>query len=223
MEKYQLEKFLRDPKADIGTGILVSRGFGFCFVLKHPHRWSKNEKGVPILPFGGIGGKLEKNELPSECVHREAIEEVGSDVEIIEIGKKAILIDQKTIQKIFLSTFLKEEPLPIIIFRTPRAEVGRKPFTNVLIYLARFISKEIRPIDDPALIELNSDLLIKMLDNPMTVEEFQKVGGKITSRIDLPKNGILKPIGTALAAARCLKEGFINQKIISRIIKGGKK
>lgn len=213
MKKYNLEKFLVNPRADVGTGVLVSRGFGFCFVLKQPHRWGKDEKGTPVLPFGGIGGKLEENELPSACVRREAIEEVGSDLEIIEIGKKAILMDQKVIQKISLSTSLEEEPLPIIIFRSPRAEVGRKPFTNVLIYLAKFISKEIQPIDDPALIELNSDLLIKMVKNPITVEEFQKAGGRITSRIDLPKKGFLKPIGTAFAAARCLEEGLINNLI----------
>jgi hypothetical protein len=42
-------------------------------------------------------------------------------------------------------------------------------------------------------------------DKPMTVKEFQEAGGKITSRINLPENGILKPIGTAIAIARCLK------------------
>jgi 8-oxo-dGTP pyrophosphatase MutT (NUDIX family) len=216
MKEYQLEKFLQDPRADVGTGLLVSRGFGFCFVLKQPHRWGKDEKGIPILPFGGIGGKLEEGELPSQSLHREAMEEVGSDVKIIEKGNEFILMDHRSIQKISLSTSLKGEPLPIIIFRSPRAEAGRKPFTNVLIYLGKFLSKEIRPIDDPALIELNSDLLIEIAENPITVEEFQKAGGRITSRIDLPKNGILKPIGTALAAARCLKEGLINEEIIRR-------
>ena len=63
MKKYKLEQFLRDPEADLGTGLLTTRGFGFCFTLKQPHRWGKTEKGTAILPFGGIGGKLESNEL----------------------------------------------------------------------------------------------------------------------------------------------------------------
>ena len=216
MRKYRLEEFLKDSQADVGTGLLVSRNFGFCFVLKQPHRWSKTKKGEIVLPFGGIGGKLEKGELPSQSVHRESLEEVGSDVEIIETGKEVILIDEESISQITLSTSLKKEPLPVIIFRSPRAEPERKPYTNVLIYLAKFLSKEIKPLDDPALIELNVNLLIRIGESPLTVKEFQKAGGKITSRIKLPENGILKPIGTALAAARCLKKGILTEEIFRR-------
>ena len=214
MKEYLLEQFLNDPQADVGTGLLASRDFGFCFVLKQPHRWSKNKEGVPILPFGGIGGKLEKNELPSQSLHRESLEEVGSDVEITEPNRGTILIDTESIRKISLSTDLKSEPLPLIIFQSPRAEAGRKPITNVLIYVGRFASNEIRPLDDPALIELSGKLLIRIADKPMAVEEFQRAGGKITSRIELPENGILQPIGTAIAAAQCIKVGFITDEIL---------
>lgn len=212
MQEYRLEKFLKNSQADVGTGLLVNRGFGFCFVLKQPHRWSSTKEGIPVLPFGGIGGKLEKGELPSHSIHRESLEEVGSDVEIIEKGRKGILMDANSIKWIRISTSLKGEPLPLIIFRSPRAEPDRKPFTNVLIYLAKFISKEIQPLDDPAIVELNGKLLIKLLENPMRVKEFQRSGGKITSRIELPENGILKPIGTAFAIALCLKRKILTEE-----------
>lgn len=214
MKEYKLEQFLQDPEADLGTGLLATRGFGFCFTLKQPHRWGKTEEGLPLLPFGGIGGKLEEGELPAASLHREAIEEVGSDVRITEHGNEAILMDSDSIQKISLATDLPNEPLPIIIFRSPRAEAGRKPFTNVLIYTGRFTSGEIRPIDDPALIELGADLLLQLAENPMSVKEFQEAGGKITSRIDLPDDGMLKPIGTAIAVARCLKADLLTSRIL---------
>jgi 8-oxo-dGTP pyrophosphatase MutT (NUDIX family) len=214
MKEYKLEQFLQDPEADLGTGLLVTRGFGFCFTLKQPHRWGKTEEGIPILSFGGIGGKLEPNELPGASLHREAIEEVGSDVKITEHGNDAILMDSDSIQKISLTTELPNEPLPIIIFRSPRAEAGRKPFTNVLIYTGKFTSSEIRPIDDPALIELDAELLLRLAEKPISVREFRQAGGKITSRIELPDEGILKPIGTAIAAARCLKTGVITSRIL---------
>jgi len=214
MKEYKLEQFLQDPQTDLGTGLLITCGFGFCFVLKQPHRWGKTEEGTPILPFGGIGGKVEEGELPADSLHREAIEEVGSDVEIAKHGNETILMDSDSIQQISLATDLPNEPLPIIIVRSPRAEAGRKPFTNVLIYAGKFTSSKIRPIDDPALIELNGELLLRLMEKPMSVKEFQEAGGKITARIDLPNNGILKPIGTAIAAARCLKAGAITPKIL---------
>jgi hypothetical protein len=214
MKAYKLEQFLQDPQADLGTGLLATRGFGFCFALKQPHRWGKTEEGLPLLPFGGIGGKLEEGELPAASLHREAIEEVGSDVEITKHGNKVILMDPDSIQKISLTTDLPNEPLPIIIFRSPRAEAGRKPFTNVLIYTGKFTSSEVRLIDDPALIELDGELLLRLAEKPMSIKEFQEAGGKITSRIELPDRGILKPIGTAIAAARCLKAGVITLQIL---------
>lgn len=214
MKAYKLEQFLQDPQADLGTGLLATRGFGFCFALKQPHRWGKTEEGL-LLPFGGIGGKLEEGELPAASLHREAIEEVGSDVDITDhLGNETILMDSESIEKISLATDLTNEPLPIIIFRSPRAEAGRKSFTNVLIYAGRFTSGEIRPIDDPALIELKADLLLQLAENPVSVKEFQEAGGKITSRINLPDDGILKPIGTAIAVARCLKAGLLTSRIL---------
>jgi len=215
MKRYRLEQFLYDPNTDLGTGLLATRGYGFCFTLKQKHRWSKTGEGISILPFGGIGGKLEQNELPGASLHREAIEETGSDVNIADYhGNGTILIDSESTKKISLTTALSNEPLPIIIFRSPRAETGRKPFTNVLIYVGKFISNEIKPIDDPAIIELSADLLLQLVEKPMSVKEFKEKGGKITSRIKLPSNGILKPIGTAIAVARCLKENLLTPQIL---------
>ncbi|MFH1656481.1 MAG: NUDIX hydrolase [Candidatus Nealsonbacteria bacterium] len=212
MKKYKLEQFLQDSQADIGTGLLITRGFGFCFTLKQPHRWGKTKAGFSILPFGGIGGKVEQNELPATSLYREAIEEVGSDVEIVKYGNQTILMDSDSIQKISLVTDLLNEPLPIIIFRIPRAEVGRKLFTNVLIYAGKFTSSEIKSIDDPALFEMNGELLLHLVKKPMSVKEFRQAGGKIISKIELPDNGILKPIGTAIAIARCLKAKVITSQ-----------
>lgn len=213
MKKYKLEQFLQDPQADIGTGLLVTRGFGFCFTLKDPSRWGKTQDGLPQLIFGGIGGKLEQDELPGDSLHRETIEEVGSDVKIVRYSEKTILMDSNSIEEISLSTDIPNEPLPFIIFRSPRGEVGRKPFTNILIYIGEFVSSSIRPIDDPAIIELDESLLLRLAEESISLEEFKQAGGRITSRIELPDYGILKPIGTAIAIVRCLQIGIVNSII----------
>jgi 8-oxo-dGTP pyrophosphatase MutT (NUDIX family) len=204
--KYLLEDFLNDPNSDVGTGLLITRGHGFCFTLKQPHRWGKTPEGIILLPFGGIGGKLEKNELPSHSLHREAKEEVGSDVEIISSNGETILISNEKIEKIYLSTKLEREPLPWIIYKSPKAEPGRKPFTNVLIYGGIFLSNQIFPLDDPAILEIGPELLIEIAEKPTSLKEFCQKGGRMISRIEIPSNGILKPIGTAKALYLCLKE-----------------
>jgi hypothetical protein len=208
---YKLEHFLNDPNADLGTGLLVTRGFGYCFTLKQPERWGKTETGIQTLPFGGIGGKLELGELPGASLHREALEEVGSDVEIQQDGHEAILMDVDSINTMNLSTDLPDEPLPLIIFRSPRAEQGRKSFTNVLIYAGRFTTNSIKPLDDPAIVEVGAELLMRMAENQMTVREFEQAGGRLTTRIELPPEGILRPIGTAIAVTRYLRAGLITE------------
>lgn len=204
----KLEEFLQDPQADVGTGLLATRGRGFCFTLKQRSRWGTTPDGRSTFPFGGIGGKLEPGESPTTSLHREAIEEVGSDVKILEPSGEVVLMDNDSIRIAPLNTSLEREQLPIIIFKSPRGEPGRKPYTYVLIYLGEF-TDEIQPIDDPALVELNKELLARVVQSPTTLTDFRDAGGTVTSNVDLPPEGILKPVGTAIAAARCLEAGII--------------
>jgi len=63
-KRYLLEQFLNDSQCDVGTGLLISRGFGFCFVLKQPYRWGQNEDGIPILPFEELEENSKKTNYP---------------------------------------------------------------------------------------------------------------------------------------------------------------
>ncbi|MEI6191065.1 MAG: NUDIX domain-containing protein [bacterium] len=204
----KLEELLNDYNSDYSTGLLIDRGVGFCFTIKKTDRWIF-EKNNTYIPFGGIGGKIEANESPTVALHRESLEEVGSDVIIKSNKSKLILVTNNEIERVNLSTDILGEPLPLIIYKSPHAEIDRKPFTNVIIYSGEFTSNDIQPMDEPAIIEINRDLLLRVVDEKITIKDFKLAGGKIDSRIELPEDGILKPVGTAIATAICIKKGLI--------------
>lgn len=212
-KSYNFREFLLDPRVDITTGVIVSREGRFHFVLLQSGQWKKDEKGRLIMPFVGIGGRVKGGESPIEAVHREAVEEVGVDVKILGQRETIILMNLERIVKIKVKPW--KEELPLIVFRMSSQQPDRKPIINVLIYAAKFTPGEIKPLDNPAIIELDTKLLMNTLKEPMSLEKFRAYGGKIISRIELPENGFLKPIGTAYAVGICLQRKIIDKKFLS--------
>ncbi len=124
---YAAEELFSLERADyeISTGLLVRYTENYIFAIQNPNRWKlvekKREAGLV-----GIGGKLEKGETVIECVKRENLEELGSNVEI-EDSRTTYLITDKSINKITISN-IKGEPRPYFFILLERTEPDRKPF-----------------------------------------------------------------------------------------------
>jgi len=186
---------------EISTGLLVRYNGNYIFAIQNPNRWKmvENKREAGLV---GIGGKLEKGETVIECVKRESLEELGSDVEI-ENSRTTYLITDKSIHKITIGN-IKSEPHPYFIILLERTEPDRKPFTVVFSYKGNILNIP-KPLDVSALLLAKDSALIHLTSGAKTVKFLKEKSAKIIERIKIPDNLHLRPYGTLSAYLRLLE------------------
>jgi hypothetical protein len=208
---FSLEAYLNDPTADISVSVVIKQAKRFIFIVQPKNRWKK-EGNKTIIPFGGIGGKLEKGETLDTALQRECREEIGTDVHIINNRTGEIcVINPSSKNKIFkLHTDSIHKNNPIFIFRNPRAEIGRKAYTNIIVFQGTPLNHTFQLHENPALITMSQDLLetcVKKRD--ITVSEFCDKGGNIQGIANIPLDGILYPTPTPRGLSYLIKNSIL--------------
>lgn len=150
----------------------------------------------------GIEGKIEKGETVIECVKRETLEELGSDVEI-EDSETTYLITDKSINKITIDS-VRSEPRPYFIILLERTEPNRKPFTVVFSYKGSILTTP-KPIDVAALLLARDSTLMHLISGPKTVKFLKEKSAKIIERIKIPDDLYLRPYSTLSAYLRLIE------------------
>lgn len=194
-------------KCDIGTGLIAYDNNQLVFTIKQPSRWQKNSEGAYLVAFGGIGGKLEIGETWIDCLQREAMEEVGSQVRILKPEQLPFYVDPDGNTTELEVDEAHEYTLPLFIFENRRSEDGRPPSTFVVVYEGRFQNTNtLYPLNDPAILWVTSEVLSRMSMGQLSIHpaELTSEQGCITSKIQLPENGVLQPVGTAAVWGKIL-------------------
>jgi 8-oxo-dGTP pyrophosphatase MutT (NUDIX family) len=157
------------------------------------------------LFYAGIGGHREAGEDWLECAHREANEEIGTDVEVVSASVTWYVPRQGPVQRVDLS----DRPRPLTLYEmvhppgTPR-EGG---VYRIVIYRARLRGEpgELQLDEVQALIALTAEQVIRGLDSKPTLAELLENGaslvagqGRLNSRLRI------YPLGTARALAHVL-------------------
>lgn len=189
-----MDKYINDPEADLSTALVTLTDNWFCFIIQPEDRWWKKDNWDTLIPIWWVWWKLEKWETLEECLKREALEEIGVNIEILEVWKQFLVIDPNQI--VFESNNTENNVTPLFVYRNPRSEKWRKPFTNVFVYLAKLNVKEIKLIDNPAIIELEENILQQIISQEITIEQALHQWWKVKSKINLPQNWILLPLPT---------------------------
>ncbi|MFO7881533.1 MAG: NUDIX hydrolase [Kosmotogaceae bacterium] len=191
----KLEKLLPE-NALKGTGLIAKIGEHYVFLTSgKKHKTTEGEKF-----FFGVGGHIEKDETFIEAVKRESLEEIGSEIHLLDSDVTFHINVDKRIMRINLSDTLH----PYMIYEMKNE--GLNTIYYVTIYKAEILSRPFINDHDEisAIIGLKKEQIQMYHDQKPTVEKMLLDGGKIFDG-HLNEKTNLFPIGTPYAYGMLLK------------------
>ncbi len=191
----------RGAEAGVGLALQDDERRYFFFIAGTRHHCLPGERF-----YAGVGGHREEGEDWLACAHRETLEEVGTDVDILPSPLIWYIPHRRPARQVEVS----DRPRPLALYEmihppgTPRAgEVYR-----IVVYQARLRSlpRDLPEDEVLAIIALTPEQVIRGLERKPTLAELLDEGARIvTSARPLDAETCLYPLGTASALAYVLR------------------
>jgi 8-oxo-dGTP pyrophosphatase MutT (NUDIX family) len=109
----EIERLCRRPPWRMtGASALVCTDEGLLLEIAKPRHWRTDARGVPWVGVGAIGGSLALDETLLECLQREALEELGTPLDVLGASEVGFCADESTVSRLRLAP--GEHPLPCL-------------------------------------------------------------------------------------------------------------
>ena len=157
------------------------------------------------LFYAGIGGHREADEDWLMCAHREAKEEIGTDVDILPASATWYIPQRGPVQRIKVS----DKPRPFAFYEmihrpgTPRAG----GLYCIVIYKAHLHNtpEDLPPDELQGVIALIKEQVVQGLERKPTLTELLNEGALLLAEVErVDRQTRLYPVGTAAALAHVL-------------------
>ena len=159
------------------------------------------------LFYAGIGGHREADEDWLTCAHREAKEEIGTDVDILPASATWYIPQQGSVQQIKVS----DKPRPFAFYEMIRPSGGPRAgeLYHIVIYRAHLHNtlEDMPPDESQGVIALKKEQVVQGPERRPTLAELLNEGALLLTgegRVDRQTH--LYPLGTAVALAHVLSQ-----------------
>lgn len=192
-----------DAEAGVGLALQDDAGHYIFFLagIRHIHLCPPGE-----LFYAGIGGHREADEDWLTCAHREAKEEIGTDIDILPAPATWYIPIQGSVQQIEVD----DDPCPLALYEmfnapgTPR----EGELYHIVIYQAHLHATpgDIPPDELQGVIALTKEQVVRGLERKPTLSELLNEGALLlTERRHINRQVRLYPLGTAIALSQVLR------------------
>jgi 8-oxo-dGTP pyrophosphatase MutT (NUDIX family) len=185
---------------EAGVGLILQDEKARClfFMAGTRHNCPPGE-----LFYAGIGGHREAGEDWLTCAHREAREEIGTDVAILSAATTWHIPQHGPIQQVELS----DRPRPLALYEMIHPPSTPRPgeLYRIVIFAARLsgIPRDLPPDEVQGVIALTKEQVIRGLQRKPTLAELLGEGALLMAGgEDVDPQVRLYPLGTARALAQ---------------------
>ena len=176
----------------VGASAIVLYKNQYIFEIQKSKKWDVDSSGVTRIGIGCIGGTIEINETPLETLQREALEEIGSPINIIKYKQPFSLTSDLDICDILPG----KEKIGLFFYWFGTKDPYRE--CRICVYLGK-VNKTPVPDDLGGLLIADIPLLINCLDHDFSFNQCIDRGMELIAKEKIPLQAKMKAVGTVRA------------------------